>query len=52
MGGAIGLDFGAVLALGAAMGADQRMLAELLPTMETAALSRLADDRGADEENV
>jgi hypothetical protein len=48
MGGAIGLDFGAVLALGAALGADQRMLAELLPAMEKAALDRLIDPAAED----
>lgn len=51
LGGAIGLDFGAVLAMGAAMGADQRMLAELLPVMEKAALDRMAPDDGGDEED-
>ena len=44
------MDFGAVLALGAALGADQRMLAELLPVMEKAALDRLADPSAGDDD--
>jgi hypothetical protein len=51
MGGPFGLDFGAVLAMGAALGADQRMLAELLPAMEKAALDRLVDGAATDRED-
>ena len=50
MGGAIGLDFGAVLAMGAALGADQRMLAELLPAMEKAAVDRLTTTEDDDND--
>lgn len=42
----IGLDFGAVLAMGQAMGADADMLAEALPIAETAILAAL--DLGGD----
>lgn len=44
MGGAFGLDFGAVLAMGEAMGADRQMLAEVLPEVEACALGALARD--------
>ena len=37
--GPIGLDFGTMLAMGDAMGADRRMLAELLPAVEGEALA-------------
>ena len=50
MGGAFGMDFGALLALGAALGADQRLLAELLPAMEKAALDRLVDPASIDDD--
>lgn len=40
----IGLDFGAILSMGAAMRADQQMLAELLPSVEGAALAALRTD--------
>lgn len=43
-GQAYALDFGAVMALGSALGADLRMLAEVLPAVEKAALARF-DDR-------
>lgn len=49
--GPIGLDFGAVLALGAAMGADAALLADLLPAMEKAALDRLGCDRGVADDD-
>ena len=52
MAGPVGLDFGAVLAMGQALGADSRMLAELLPIAEGAALGALqgTGDDGLEED--
>lgn len=44
----IGLDFSAFLAMGQALGADQQLLAELLPSVEGMALAALRAD-GHDE---
>jgi len=43
----IGLDFGAVLAFGGAVGVDMEMLADVLPGVEIALLSR--DDDSSDD---
>lgn len=43
-----GLDFGAVMAMGAALGCDLALLAEVLPFVEYAIISG-ADDEGGDE---
>lgn len=45
MGGALGLDFGAVMAMGTALGADTALLAEVLPAAEYAIVKALAPDR-------
>lgn len=44
MGGAYGLDFGAVLALGAAQSADMPLLAQVLPPIERILLDQLTED--------
>lgn len=52
VGGAVGLDFNAPLALARALGADDRALglvAETLPEAEAAILTGLRDEEGADE---
>ena len=52
MGGAVtrpaGLDFGAVMAVGTALGADVELLAQVLPDVEAAILSDQSDDDGGD----
>lgn len=51
MGGAFGLDMGAVMQVGAAVGADTSLLAEVLPAIELAILAGLDDeDDGVDNE--
>lgn len=49
LGGAIGLDFGAVIALGEAMGADTSLLAEVLPDIERTILDAIHG--GGEEED-
>lgn len=50
MGGVpVGLDFGAILAIGAATGADLEMLAEALPEAESAILSAMADGNDSED---
>lgn len=44
----VGLDFGAVMAIGGGLGADLELIAEVLPDVEHALLSALAEE--ADEE--
>ncbi len=44
MGGPYALDFGAVLSMGTAQGADMSMLAELLPSMERILLDKFSED--------
>ncbi len=51
MGGVFGLDYGAALALGAALSADMELLAEILPDVE-AALVRRANGDGSDDAEV
>ncbi len=46
---AVGLDFGAVMAMGAALGCDLTLLAEVLPFAEYAIVQG-ARDEGDDEE--
>lgn len=48
MGTAFALDYGAVMAVGAAQGADVELLAEVLPAVEKAVLDSLAEDGGGD----
>lgn len=48
----IGLDFGAILAMGAALGAEPRLLAEVLPAVEGAALAMLAGDPDDDDDDA
>ncbi len=48
MGGPIGLDFAAVLMMGAALGADAEMLAEVLPEVEDARIMGLRSKGGGD----
>jgi hypothetical protein len=53
MGGAFGLDFGAVMMMAQAMGADAALLAEVLPDVEQeiiAALREQADDDSGDDQ--
>ncbi len=51
MGGPFALDYGAVLMVGAAMGADLDMLADVLPAAEGAIVLRYqADSEGGDDE--
>lgn len=49
-GGAYGLNFATMLAMGEALGADLALLAEVLPAVEAARLTGLADDSGGDED--
>lgn len=42
MGGAFALDFGTVMQMGQAVGADLSLLAEVLPAVEAAIIARLA----------
>jgi hypothetical protein len=44
MGGPIGLDFGAIMLIGAAQGADLELLSEVLPDFEAVVIASLADD--------
>lgn len=46
MGGPFGLDFGAVLMMGAAMGADLELLADVLPDVEAARIAGLRGEGG------
>lgn len=39
-----GLDFGAVMQMGAALGVDAQLLAEVLPAAEAAIMAALHDD--------
>lgn len=48
MGGAFALDFGAVMQMGAALGVDAGLLAEVLPDVEGEIITALAD--AADDE--
>lgn len=49
MGGPFALDFSAVLATGAAQGADMKLLAELLPAIETVILKSVDEEGSADD---
>ncbi|WP_374649102.1 hypothetical protein [Rhizorhabdus sp.] len=49
MGGAVGLDFGAILAMGGARGADVGLLAEILPSIEDLILSIVNDGNSGDD---
>ena len=51
MNGPVGMEFGAVLAMGQALRADQEMLAELLPAVEAHALALLSGGDKAEEED-
>jgi hypothetical protein len=42
------LDYTAVMAIGAALGADMEMLADVLPDAEAAIVARFAGDDGGD----
>lgn len=42
----IGWDMTAALALGAALGVDQRLLAEWLPGIEAVAMAKINEDQG------
>lgn len=44
MGGPFALDFGAVLAMGQAQGADMAMLADILPSVERILLDQMAEE--------
>lgn len=48
-GGPYALDYGAVLAMGDAMGADRALLADVLPAVENAILAGLDGEGGGDE---
>jgi hypothetical protein len=48
MGQPFALDFGAVMTMGAALGADSEMLADVLPAAQAAIVASLAPDDGAD----
>lgn len=50
MAGAYGLDFSAVLALGAVRGADMGLLAEVLPAIEQVMLAALRGEEGSDDD--
>lgn len=50
MGGVIGLDFGAIMAVAQARGADTGLVAALLPEIETVILTLLREAREAEEE--
>lgn len=45
MGGAFALDFGAVMQMGSALGADTALLAEVLPAVESEIIGALAAER-------
>lgn len=47
-GAVIGLDYGAIIVMGAALGADLELLAEVLPMAEPAIVSAFAVDRSED----
>jgi len=54
MGGPYGLDFGAIMTMGAALGADLELLADVLPGIEAARIGGLSgeeegDDHGSDD---
>lgn len=44
MGRPFGLDFGAVMMMGGALGADAEMLADVLPAVEVQIIRRFSDD--------
>lgn len=44
------LDYGAVMMMGAALGCDQQLLAEVLPAVECAIVAGLSGDDGEEEE--
>ena len=46
MGTPFGLDFGAVMMMGAAIGADLELLADALPAAEAAIINGLRDEGG------
>jgi hypothetical protein len=46
----IGLDFGAVLAMGAALDVDQKLLASVLPRVEAAIIASYSDEPEMSEE--
>lgn len=48
--GAVGLDFGAVLAMGQALDADPALLAEILPRIEAIRVRSLTGDGAADSD--
>lgn len=48
-GGAFGMDFGSVMAIGTALGADMELLADALPGVETARIAGLSDAEGDDD---
>lgn len=50
MGQPYGLDFGAVMTMGTALGADVALLADVLPTAEQEILAALNGDEPATEE--
>lgn len=52
MGTPIGLDYGAVMAVATAQGADVELLAEVLPSVEAAILLSFDDDGGGDSEDA
>lgn len=45
----IGLDFGAVMQFGAAIGADLQLLADVLPDIEGQVVGEYHDEGGGDE---
>ena len=51
MGGPFALDFGAVMAVAAAIGADTALVAELLPDVENAILTGIAGDDDGDDDD-
>lgn len=46
----VGLDFGAIMTVGAALGADLSLLAEILPDVELTIIAGLSGDTDPDEE--
>jgi hypothetical protein len=48
MGGPFGLDMGATLLMGQAMGVDMALLADVLPSVEAAIIAAM-DDEGEEE---
>ena len=48
MGQPFALDFNAVMAMGAALGANMELLADVLPAAETAIIANLAPDEAPD----